>query len=269
MNGSELNRVKRALVGVAKSGLRENLFAIISIGSFTTGHHRGQWSDIDLLIVLEQMGLADKERIARLKLKLEKKFHCRFGVNIIKKQEGLEPFLPEISLDGKTLQGLLDLHLHPERLLYCKIKAPSFFVPDRKTIRTYSLSNIAMFLLKNRKSLTSGSILRKNEFKTMVEREIRAAFIITKLGIQYRGGRNCNNYKDVIRNAKIVFPKFDFSTLTQNEEAISRWGQVHSTTGLRVILERTDRYIELFSHFILRKSLSSIAPRSRNRSTRA
>lgn len=250
MNGLELNKVKEFIVELFKKDFKNNLFAIISVGSFTSENYKKSWSDIDLVIVFERLGLVDKERMAHTKERLERKFHCRFGINVITKREGYLPSIPEFTLDGKTLQGLLELNKYPERLLYCKAKKPSFLVPDRETVKSYSLSNIAMFLLRNRKSLTDKGSFQKDKLKMVVEKEVRAAFIMTKLGIQYRNGHIYDNHKDIVRNAKAIFPKFNFSILTQNEKVISRWEQIRSTRELRFILKRTDQYIEQFSSFI-------------------
>ncbi len=50
----------------------KNLFAIISVGSLTTAHYRESWSDIDILVVLEQIYLSEKESVSELKSILEK-----------------------------------------------------------------------------------------------------------------------------------------------------------------------------------------------------
>ena len=96
----------------------KNLFAIISVGSLTTAHYRESWSDIDILVVLEQIYLSEKESVSELKSILEKKYGKKFGINVITKHEALRPSFPEILLDGKTLHGLLDLSIYPERLMY-------------------------------------------------------------------------------------------------------------------------------------------------------
>lgn len=236
-----------------KDKFGENLFAIISVGSLITDHYLESWSDIDLLIVLEQISLADKMCLADLKLSLEKKYQQRFGINIMTKYEVLNPSLPEIALDGKTLQGLLDLNLNPHRLIYCKMENAPFFIPNRETIRAYSLSNIAMFLLRNRKTLTSKNNQDIKDLKDVVEKEIRASFIMTKLAVQYEINYNCGSYKNIIQKAKDMFPSFDFRILVENEETIQRWNFIQSRDELENILEKTDGYIESFANFIFKQ----------------
>lgn len=251
---NEQNLKIKDVVRSFKNKFGENLFAIISVGSLTTRYYQESWSDIDFLIVLEQISLADKICLANLKLSLEKKYQQRFGVNTITKHEVLTPSLPEITLDGKTLQGLLDLSLYPHRLIYCKTEKASFFTPDRKTIRAYSLSNIAMFLLRNRKSLTSKNNLNMKDFKVVVEKEIRASFIMTKLAIQYKNNYNCEDYRDIIQKAKNIFPSFDFNPLVENEEIIQCWKLVQSKKELKDILKKTDGYIESFASFVFKQT---------------
>jgi len=235
-----------------KNRLGENLFAIISVGSLTTDYYKESWSDIDLLIVLERISLTDKMHLADLKLSLEKKYQQRFGINIITKQEATIPIMPEITLDGKTLQGLLEANVHTHRLMYCKNEKASLFVPDKKTVLAYSLSNIAMFLLRNRKTLTSHffNATGFKEFKAAVEKEMRASFIITKLAIQYKSSYVCTGYKDIIQRAKKEFSSFDFDILIINEEIICHWESVSTKEELETILDKTDNFIESFTKLI-------------------
>lgn len=232
-----------------KDKFKDNLFAVISVGSLTTSHYMETWSDTDLLIVLEQLSLADKVLLADLKSFFEKKYNQRFGINVITKQEALMPIIPEVTLDGKTLQGLLELSVYPDRLVYCKDEKISLFVPNKKTVQTYSLSNIAMFLLRNRKILTSQSF-GDSEFKAAVEKEMRAAFIMTRLAVQYKSDYICEGYKDIIQKAKNEFPSFNFDILETNEETIRRWEPIRTRKELQDILDKTDKYIESFAKFI-------------------
>jgi len=230
----------------------KNLFAIISVGSLTTAHYRESWSDIDILVVLEQIYLSEKESVSELKSILEKKYGKKFGINVITKHEALRPSFPEILLDGKTLQGLLDLSIYPERLIYCKQKEVTFFVPNNKTIRKYSLSNIAMFLKRNRKALISEQHTEINRLKATAEREIRASFIMTKLAIQYKSGRNCHSYGEIIKRAKSLFLNFDFLNLNRMDKMIKHWNQTKSKKDLVYALNCADDYIESFARLIFK-----------------
>lgn len=239
---------------IFRGEFKENLFAIISIGSLTTNHYLKDWSDIDLLIVLNNLSLKDKISISNIKILLEKKYKCHFGINVITKHEALTPILPEVSLDGKTLQGLLELSFYPQRLIYCTAGNANFFVPNGKIVRIYSLFNIAMFLLRNRKTLTSTKNTNLNKLKIITEKEVRASFIITKLAIQYRNNQTCVGYGDIIKQAAHVFPKFDFKLLMNNKTIISEWKKIRGRKSLMGILSETDKYIESFSKHVFNYS---------------
>jgi len=240
------------LVSVFKKNIGDNLFALISVGSLTTKHYIKSWSDIDLVVVFEQLSLKDKVIVSKLKSELEQVHGRKFGINIITKRESISPILPTISLDGKTLQGLLDLSIHPGRLLYCKDNNTQFYTPDTQTIREYSILNIFMFLRRNRKSLTSELASTNLELKNITEREIRASFIMTKLAIQYIKGLNCNGYKEISETAKELFFDFDVNTLLSLEQAMNKWDKVTNQEEIGKLLTETDAYIESFSEYVLK-----------------
>ncbi len=186
MNGSELNKIKEGIILIFKKNLEENLFAIVSLGGIAVGYFSRPWSDIDVLIVVNNLDLKTKRKIAKINEFLEKEYQCRFGVSIITKKEFQDPFLPIIFMEGKNLQTLLDLKSLPERLIFYKDKQiDKIYSPSKREIKEYSISNFAMFLLRNRRTLTKFIPKTFEEYKKMVEKEIRASFIMTKLAIQY------------------------------------------------------------------------------------
>ena len=237
----------------------ERLCAIISAGSLTTPHFEDTWSDIDLLLVFDEIPLKIKLALAITKASLEKRYGRKFGINVVTRQEATRPNLPEISLDGKTLQALLELSTHPERLLYRKDASTHFYTPDIECVRRYSLSNISMFLLRNRKLLTSELSDDISRLKKTAEREMRACFIITKLAIQYAEGYTCSVHKEVASRSLISFPDFDTSFLEESISHISQWKEITSQITLNRALEGADAYIESFARYVF----SNIADRSK------
>lgn len=253
MSGLELSKIKQSVVEVLKRNLKNNLFAIVSVGSIASKNYKESWSDMDILAVVEKLDLQTKQKMARLKKVLEKSFKRRFGINTITKQEFQNPILPAISLDGKTLQALLDLKSLPERLIFSKNKnIGRIYSPDKKNIKDYSISNLFMFLLRNRKTLTGQIPETSKEYKDIVEREMRAGFIMTKLAIQYFTMRNCGDNKEIIQTAEKLFTDFNFETLRTNLRLIDEWRWIKERRQLDKILESTDLFIEKFSHYILK-----------------
>lgn len=253
MNGLELNKIKQSAVGVLKGNLKDNLFVVVSIGSLASGNYKESWSDVDILVVVEKLDLQTKQKIAQSKKVLEKNHKRRFGINTITKQEFQNPALPTISLDGKTLQALLDLKFSPERLIFSKNKRLSkIYSPSKKEVKDYSISNLFMLLLRNRKTLTGQIPKTLKEYKDMVEREMRAGFIMTKLAIQYFTMHNRDNNKEIVRTAEKLFTDFNFNTLKTNLQLIDRWSRIKEYHQLDKILKSTDLFIEKFSYYILR-----------------
>lgn len=258
MNGSELNKIEQSIIKVLGDSLKNNLFAIVSTGSLASGNYKKSWSDIDILIVVEKIDLPTKKKIAQSQKSLEKINKQRFGINTITKQEFQNPVLPVVSLDGKTLQALLDLKFSPERLIFSKNKSVGrIYSPSKKEIKDYSISNLFMFLLRNRKTLTAQIPKTLKEYKNMVAKEMRASFIMTKLAIQYFTLHNCRNNKEIIQKAENLFKDFSSKTLKTNLRLIDKWNQINNIHQLDKILKSTDMFIENFSNYILKNIKSS------------
>lgn len=257
MNGLELNKIKQFVIKTFKNVLKDNLFAVIYAGSVAWGDYRKLWSDVDVLIIAEKMDLEAKRGIARATKILEKKYKKHFGVNAISKQEFEKPILPAISLEGKTLQALLEAKMFPNRIIFCKdklININKIYSPDKNDIKNYSISNIAMFLLRNRRNLSGKKTEMFKDYKSIVAREMRASFIMTKLAIQYFTFYVCANNKEAEKEAEKIFPDFDFQALKSNLQIIEKWNKVKKRSQLDTILKLNDLFIESFSHYVFEKS---------------
>lgn len=253
MNGIELNKINKFIIKSFKDKLKDCLFAIISDGSLTSKDYNDVWSDIDIMVVVEKNDLRVKQKIAQVKEFLQGRFNKLFGINVILKEESQNPLNPTINLDGKTLQALLELKKIPERLLFCKNKKVKFYTPNKKEIKKYSLSNIAMFLLRGRRDLTAKKFKYIEDYKKITERQIRASFIITKLAVQYFTLYICKNKKETLKKAEKVFFDFNFKVLKNNLLAINNWSKIKTKSQLNIILRETDRFIEVFSKYIFNK----------------
>ncbi|MEK7635740.1 MAG: nucleotidyltransferase domain-containing protein [Patescibacteria group bacterium] len=255
MNGLELNKIKQFTIDTLKNVLRDNLFAVISVGSMAWGNYKELWSDIDILIVVEKLDLEAKRKIAIVSNVLEKRYKKHFGINIISKQEFNNPVLPAISLEGKTLQAILELKMFPDRMIFCKEKITDrIYSPTKMDIKKYSISNIAMFLLRNRRILSGKKVKAFKDHKNIIAKEMRASFIITKLAIQYFIFYTCSNNEEVIRKAEKLFPDFDFQTLRINLKIIDRWNKTKGRSQLNSLLKLNDSFIENFSHYVFKKA---------------
>ena len=254
MNGLGLNKVNNFVVGKVKNKLGSNLFAVISTGSVASKNYKKSWSDIDILIVVMEIDLKTKRIIAETISTLSKKLKQRLGVNVISKEEAENPELSGQSLEGKTLQTLLDLRKAPERIIFCKTEKAKFYCPNKEEIKKYSLSNIAMLLLSNRRNLTTQIPRTLKEYKYMTEKTIHLAFIITKLAIQYFNLNNCTTNQDIIDKAEKLFKDFNFSVLKRNLRVIDRWSETNNHLHLERILQLTDNFIEKFSHYVFKKA---------------
>ncbi len=256
MNGLDLDKIKSSIVNQLLDILGENLVAVILAGSFPDSF-KEEWSDIDLLIVVRKLDLDSKLKLARAITKSEDVMGLHHGINIITEEEFLTPRSPEILLEGKTLQALVNLKKYPERIIYLDktIDLERVYSPNVDTLKQYSLSNIGMFLKRNRRALTT--ILYTNENKKeLLKREIRASLIITKLAVQYFTGKPQDKYQDILNQAKLIFPDFNFKVIEDNFHIIEKWQELNNEEEILEIFRRIDEYIEKFTYYVFKKSQS-------------
>ncbi|MBI2631316.1 nucleotidyltransferase domain-containing protein [Candidatus Nomurabacteria bacterium] len=256
MNGLELKKIKEKAIEELKRGLKKNLFAIVLTGSVSQNTHIVGWSDIDLLVIVKHLNFNVKRTIARIIMDLENYSNVHHGINVISEKEFLYPIIPQTSLEGKTLQTLVGLKNYPNRLLYSKrsVDLNKIYYPNKNGIKSYSLSNIGMFLLRNRQVLIKAREDSVEDFKNLLKKEIRASLTITKLAVQYFTGTFQEEHREILYKAKLLFPDFNFSVLEKNFKIIHKWKNLKNKRELTKIFCRTDNYIENFTHYVFEKS---------------
>lgn len=254
MNGSDSNKIKSSIVNKLLNALQENLVAIILAGSFPDSF-KEKWSDIDLLIVVRKLDFDTKIKLAQAITESENKTKLHHGINIIAEEEFLTPKLPDILLEGKTLQALIDLKKNPERIIYLDktVDLKKVYSPNVDVLKQYSLSNIGMFLKRNRRALTTTLYTDENK-KELLKREIRASLIITKLAVQYFTGNPQGKYQNVLNQAKSIFPDFNFEVIEDNFSIIEKWHGLNDDKEILEIFRRIDEYIEKFVRYVFEKS---------------
>lgn len=253
MNGFDSNKIKSSIVNKMLDTLQGNLVAVVLAGSFPDSFKKN-WSDIDLLIVVRKLDLDTKLKLARVITRLENDIGLHHGINVITEEEFFAPKFPQILLEGKTLQALIDLKKHPERIIYLDktVDVGKVYSPDVDTLKQYSLSNIGMFLKRNRRTLTTTLYTTENK-KELLKKEIRASLIITKLAVQYFTGEPQSEYRSVLKRAKLVFPDFNFEAIEDNFRIIEQWQKLDNDKEILRIFHRVDEYIEKFAHYVFEK----------------
>jgi len=254
MNGLDLNKIKTEAIEKFEKAVGKKLVAIILTGSVPQSAYKDGWSDIDLLIVIDSFDFDVKRKIAEAVTQLENNSGIHHGINVISKDELLAPILPDVLLDGKTLQALIDLRKYPDRLIYsCEpIDFKNIYLPDNETLKKYSISNIGMFLRRNRRALTTTFHEDKN-IKELLKKEIRASLIITKLAVQCFTATPQGDYRDVLNLAKSLFTDFNFEIVEDNFRIIDQWHELKDENELLNIFRKVDDYIEKFTHYVFKK----------------
>ena len=255
MVNSKYIEAKNAFVNQLQKKLGKDLLAVISVGSEPNGELVDGWSDLDFLIIVSGMGLDIKRKLAQAILTVEKESNIHIGVNIISQKEATNPPFPTINLEGKTLQALLELSMGSSKLLFSKIPSEELYKPSEEEIKEYSLNNIKMLLRRNRIALIRHNSENLEVFKSVVAKEIRAAYIMAKLAVQYFTLETITSDKKLVQRAKEVFEDFDFKVLETSNEYINEWGSTPwKEEELRDILSKTNDFIESFSDYVYTKA---------------
>lgn len=255
MNGSDLNKIKLRIIENLTKALGEKLMTIVLTGSLSRNSYKDGWSDVDLLIVIDDLNFDIKQKVAGAVGELENSSSIHHGVNVISMDEFFNPVLPDILLDGKTLQALIDLKKYPDRLIYCRglTDTKNIYSPSNEVLKNYSLSNMGIFLRRNRKTLTAASY-NNRDIKELLKREIRASLIITKLAVQYFTAIPQENYQEVLNLAKSLFTDFDFKVIEDNFRIIEKWHELNDKGEILDTFRKVDDYIEKFTHYVFKKS---------------
>ena len=236
-----INRLKKAL--------GNNLVVVVDSGSISSGGYRPGWNDIDLLIVVKNLSLDAKLKIAEELHKLHDKLEIDIGLNVITENEFISPNFPDIRLAGKTLQAMVELSRQPERLIYSSKKVKAF-VPNKQQIKSFSLSNISYFVLLNRRELTSVSVTDSTKFKAIVGKQIKYALIITKLALQYHKNMVYDTKQNTLSAARLYFKDFDFNPIDKALKTTKNWHLDKNLKELNETLKTTNDFIEDFSNYI-------------------
>ncbi len=236
---------------------KKNLFSIILCGSNSGLEKKDveEWGDIDLLVVFNSLDLKTKQQIAEVALILEKATSRRISIDVVAKHDFLSPQGCQPLIKGKVLQSLIELNIFPDRIIYLQDSTVKIHYPKNSLIAKFSLFDIGQSISRNRRVLSTTKLKKNPDLKKIVEKEISASFIITKLIIQQQQLITATSKKDTIGLAKKYFHGFDFKTLEENLLSIEKWSQIHNEKDLMMILKRTDNFIEEFSKFIFEKLL--------------
>lgn len=244
MHGGELIKVSTAAF---RKSLGDDLRGIIAAGSLPNNDFSSNWSDLDLILVVNEVCYDVKVKILKTIRVLEKKTGVKHGINVVSVTEVTAPKDPAKNLDGKTLQALLECHYDKTRLVYTKFNVSKLYFPNKQVVKEYTAYNMSLFRLRNRKKLIS---LKNSDFKEIVKREIRACFTVLKLAVQYHKNIKNFNKSYVLECAIKIFPDYDFSCLNNFNKYISEHKDVNKTI-LKKQLQTAEYFIENFTNYFI------------------
>jgi len=241
----------KKIVGLFNKRLKRNLQAIILTGSLQTKGFNEKWSDIDIIIILDEINLRDEATTAKTSKELEKKLGRHIGINILTKRQAERPIKPSVFIPGKSLQMFNEFT--SDQVIYQRDPSLKLFRPNKKEVREYSLINIGFLQTFSRRTLSTNTLRTKSDYKKTLEKEIRIAFIITKLAVQYFTGKTCDTKPIIIETASITLKRFDFSPLIKMQRLIDHWGTPMTKKNYINRLKIANNYIENFCEYVQRR----------------
>lgn len=233
--------------------LKNDLIAIILVGSLLRQPPVKGWTDIDIIIVAQKANFKTKLLIGTVLSQLYKNYKIKIGANIISKEEVENPKHPALSLEGKTVQAVYDLNLGLNEILYGKLPK-KIFHPAKAILKEFCLKNIGTLKLASRKLAEKAPRISDEELKKEVQTNIRSCFIILKLALKYLKNIDAATYSNIIINAKRSFKDLNCNDLIELRKLRTQWMKVNNKIELLSILEKTDDMIEYISKLVFNRS---------------
>lgn len=229
--------------------LKNDLVAIILVGSLLRQIPIKEWTDIDIIIVVQEADFKTKLSVGTVLSQLNKNYKIKIGANIISKEELENPKYPALSLEGKTVQAVYDLNLGLNKILYGKLPQ-KIFHPTKAILREFCLKNIGTIKLASRKLVEKAPRISDDELKKEVQTNIRSCFIIIKLTLKYLKNIDATTYSNIIANTQKYFKDLDCNDLIEFIELRTQWTKINNKIKLLSILKKTDDIIEYISKFV-------------------
>jgi len=247
MGGTEQEKVRK-LILQEFSELDNNLEVILAVGSISSGEFN-EFSDIDLILSFRELDYETRAHTARIVAKIESVTKRKVGANIVKTEEIIRPLEPLTILDGKTFQALIEAKVNKNIILYDPTSIyKSFYNPTSEEIKRHSINNVEFFKLRERK-LSTHEYDKKEQLSSVLERKMRASFIVSKLAIQATAHQTITNKMDIINAINKHLPSLSGKNLVLIKNLEYKKG-VATMKNVELLAEN-DKYIEeLASHVI-------------------
>jgi predicted nucleotidyltransferase len=248
MAGTEQEKV-RDLILQKFSKLGSNLEVILVTGSIASEEFSKN-SDIDLILSFKQLDFETRAQTAAIITEMENITKKKVGANIVRTEEILQPLQPLTTLDGKTFQALIEVCVNKSMILFDPLtKTEKFYHPSTDEVKRHSINNIEFFKLRERK-LSTHEYDKEEQVSLILNRKMRASFIVSKLAIQAITEQTVTNKLDIIDEIKKHIPILfeGGSVLIKNLDYKKGVANIKKED----LLAENDKYIEDLASYVIK-----------------
>ena len=232
------NKIIEKLLNTFKEAFSTNLQAIIVSGSFFGQIEKTQWSDLDLLIILEKLEYSDCLQSARLAQELEKTFNTNVSVDTVSLKD-VEKVNREgtLYLHTKTIQSLFEAKLYPHKVIF-KNKALTLPIPNKEIIRKLSDELVTFFYNDLRKTIIRNPANDLGKSKAALKITIKRLFNMMKMSYQYLTYIPTQSKNETLNAVSKLNLSFELKIAYKLLKVIKRWEQLNDQYGVNKYLEQ-------------------------------
>jgi len=184
------------LAAFFKEKLGDNFAYLIGAGSYGIGKGVTAFSDIDFVLVVNNINYFEKCNIYSCFNKIKDKYSLKIGGVVVSKSflEERNPNL--LTLDGKIIQSIIEVNLGYQKIFGCDNQKNRLPIFSESQIREFSLKES-----RNIYNMYMRIVTREEISIEVLEKILHLAIIITKLSIQ-ASFRTCVTNQEILKETK-------------------------------------------------------------------
>lgn len=233
-----------------------NIKYLIISGSFSNGTNIDSWSDIDLLLVLDNITFKDYIATSKISKDLKDVTSFEVSIDLISSNDinhinagFVKRYHPKI------IQTLIEADLDKSKVIY---QNGDFIINiSDKDVRNTSINNVNFFYQEIIKNLTRSSQGDMKQIKAVLKIIIKRIFNLLKMGIQSIELTPPQNKSLVIKLTEKYFPDLNNKLLYELQTLRKNWLDNNDKEKMIDLLEKiyiySNEYYEVYSRVYLTK----------------
>ena len=230
-----------------KSDIKDNLRSIILRGSMAKDTLLPPFSDIDLLIVVNDVDFDLEKKINDAVKRSESKYGIRIGCDIMSYDERPKNMGRFFMQNDKNLILLLEMMKGGKflKIIYGENVFDGVFIENfNEYLKEDCIRSILFFIGKKRKNIT-------NVTKANLSRNIKLAFVMVKAALKYYE-KTPFSYDETIKMAENMFYDFNFETLKKLNKIRIQW-EKEENINLEEVSSFISKFMEDFKKYFFKR----------------